>query len=164
MKFDKIADLQIDYAVKEITKLVHGQAKALAPVNKEALAGSIHMEVKKLPDKVQGRVYTNEEYAAYVEFGTGSKGNGTYPYKVKGLNLVYKDKWYIPVDKLDAETAERYHFTKVYGKGGAEYYVCHGQKAQPYMYPAIRRGRKQMKAIMTSGIKKRLLEICKGGK
>lgn len=147
MKFNKISNLQMEHSVEEITKLVHGQAKAIAPADTGQLRGSIHMDVKKLPDKVQGRVYSNVEYAAYVEFGTGVTGNGTYPYRVKGLNLEYKEKGWAYYDEDKGE----WIYTK-------------GQAAQPYMYPAIHRGRKIMKTIMKTGIKNRLKAICKGGK
>ena len=151
--------------MNKATALVHGQAKALAPVGISSdLSGSIRMQVKSTGTELQGRVYTNKEYAMYVEFGTGLKGDGTYPYKIDGLNLTYESEpWFIPVDKMDAETAERYHFKKVYGKGGAEYYICYGQKAQPYMYPAMKDNEKTIKKMFRDGVKTKLKANCKGG-
>ena len=164
-KFDNIRTMDLTNKVNKITALVHGQAKSLAPNDKGDLGESIHMEVKKLPDKIQGRVYTNLEYAPYVEFGTGIKGNGTYPYKIKGVNLTYKNKaWFIPASKISEKTAEKYHFKKITGKGGTVFYMTYGQEAQPFMYPAIRRNRKKMKEMMSAGVKDSLREICKGGK
>ena len=145
-KFDKIAKLDITEKINKATTLVHGQAKSLAPVDTGDLAGSIRMDVKKTDKQIQGRVYTNKEYAQYVEFGTGVKGNGTYPYKVKGLNLTYKDKGWAYWD----EKEDKYIYTK-------------GQVAQPYMYPALKRTTKQIKAIMSTGVKEELNKICKGG-
>lgn len=164
-RFNKIANLELRSTINEATKLVHGQAKDLAPVGISGdLAGSIHMQVKSTGTELQGRVYTNKEYAMYVEFGTGIKGDGTYPYKIKGLNLEYKDEpWFIPVSKMDAETAERYHFQKVFGKDGAEYYICYGQKAQPYLYPAMKENEKTIKKMFRDGVKTKLKENCKGG-
>lgn len=146
LKFDKIAKLDLVQKLNRATALVHGQAKALAPVDTGDLAGSIRMDVKKTDKQIQGRVYTNKEYAPYVEFGTGVKGNGTYPYKVKGLNLTYKDKGWAYWD----EKEDKYIYTK-------------GQVAQPYMYPALKRSTKQIKAIMSTGVKEELNKICKGG-
>ena len=145
------------------TKLVHGQAKALAPVDQGQLAGSIHMNVKDTGAELQGRVYTNVEYAAYVEFGTGIKGHGTYPYKVKGINLKYTDEpWYIPATELDEATAEKYHFRKVRGAGGMEFYECYGQVAQPYMYPALKENEKAIKKMFEDGVHTKLKQNCKG--
>ena len=146
LKFDKIRDIDLTKKVNKATALVHGQAKLLAPVDTGSLAGSIRMDVKKTEKQIQGRVYTNLEYAPYVEFGTGIKGNGTYPHKIKGLNLTYKDKGWAFWD----EKEEKFIYTK-------------GQVAQPYMYPALKRSTKQIKAIMSTGVKDTLKEICKGG-
>ena len=164
-RFEGIANMELKETVKQATALVHGQAKALAPVGITGdLAGSIHMKVENKGKKIQGLVYTNKEHAMYAEFGTGIKGNGTYPYEIDGLNLEYaSEPWYIPVDKLDAETAERYHFKKVSGKAGAEYYICYGQEAQPFMYPALKDNEKTIKQMFKNGVKTKLKENCKGG-
>ena len=138
--------MELRAAVKEATKLVHGQAKALAPVDKGQLAGSIHMQVKDVENGIQGRVYTNTEYAAYVEFGTGVKGNGTYPYKIKGLTLKYKNKGWAYFDEEKGE----WIYTK-------------GQKAQPYMYPALKENEKTIKQIIKAAVKTKLKENSKGG-
>ena len=158
-----MANMELRTIVKEATALVHGQAKALAPVNKGPLGESIHMQVKNEGDAVVGRVYTNAEYAAYVEFGTGVKGDGTYPYKIEGEHLTYEDApWYIPVDKLPTDIAEKYHFKKVYGKEGAEYYECYGQEAQPFMYPALKFSEKAIMIKFSNGVKAQLKKNCKG--
>jgi HK97 gp10 family phage protein len=92
-RLDNIAEMDILPAVQKATQLVHGQAKSLAPADTGLLRESIHMSVKNKTNSIEGRVYTNTEYAAYVEFGTGESGNGSYPYEVEGLNLAYKDGW-----------------------------------------------------------------------
>lgn len=78
-------------AVNMATGVVEGGAKGLCPVRTGALRESIH----SLPARVEGgdvvgTVYTNMEYAPYVEFGTGARGD--YPYKTE-LNLEYKPGW-----------------------------------------------------------------------
>ena len=132
--------------MNKATQLVHGQAKALAPVDTGQLAGSIHMQVKDTGNELQGRVYTNAEHAAYVEFGTGIKGDGTYPYKVKGLNLVYKDKGWAYYDEDKGE----WIYTK-------------GQEAQPYMYPALNAHKKTIERMFKDGVHTTLKQNCKGG-
>ena len=132
--------------MNKATQLVHGQAKDLAPVDKGDLAGSIHMQVKDTGEELQGRVYTNKEYAPYVEFGTGVTGNGTYPHKIEGLNLVYRDKGWAYYDEDKGE----WIYTK-------------GQEAQPYMYPALNMHKKTIKRILKEGVHTKLKENCKGG-
>lgn len=92
-RLNKIADMELNKKMTEAVTLVHGQAKALSPVDTGNLAGSIRMEVKKKDKELEGRVYTNVQYAPYVEFGTGIKGNGSYPYDIKGLKLTYHESW-----------------------------------------------------------------------
>ena len=138
--------MELQSAMNKATQLVHGQAKALAPVDKGQLAGSIHMQVKDTGDALEGRVYTNVEYAAYVEFGTGIKGNGTYPYKVKGLSLTYRDKGWAYFD----EDKNEWIYTK-------------GQVAQPYMYPALKNNEKTIRRLFQDGVHTQLKKNCKGG-
>ena len=145
-KFDKIRDMDLEKKIKEATVLVQGQATSLAPVDEGNLKESIHMDYKKTKTLMQGRVYTNTEYAPYVEFGTGVKGNGTYPHKIKGLNLTYADKGWCYWD----EKENKYIYTK-------------GQVAQPFMYKSMKRSKKQIKDIMSTGVKETLRDICKGG-
>lgn len=141
-RLNNISKMDLTSKMKQATTIVHAQAKNLAPVNKRPgggyLAGSIHMEVNTTKDKIFGRVYTNAEYASYVEFGTGIKGNGTYPYSIEGLNLSYKDKsWkgYIP------DVGWRY---------------ITGQVAQPFMYPALKNNEKYIRDLLKSEVKSKL--------
>lgn len=145
-RFNKIANLELRSAMNKAIQLVHGQAENLAPADSGNLAGSIHMQVKDTGKELQGRVYTNLEYAAYVEFGTGVTGNGTYPYQIEGLNLKYKDKGWAYFDEDKGE----WIYTK-------------GQEAQPYMYPALKGNEKAIKRILKDGVHTKLKENCKGG-
>ena len=145
-RFNKIANLELREAMNKATQLVHGQAKALAPADTGQLRGSIHMQVKNKGNELEGRVYTNVEYASYVEFGTGIKGNGTYPYTVEGLTLEYKNKGWAYYDEDKGE----WIYTK-------------GQKAQPYMYPALKQNEKAIKKILKEGVHTKLKQNCKGG-
>ena len=146
-RFNKIANIELRDTMNEATKLVHGQAKMLVPPNGTGnLAGSIHMQVKDTGKELQGRVYTNCEYAIYVEMGTGVKGNGTYPYKIEGFTPEYKDKGWAYYDEDKGE----WIYTK-------------GQVAQPYMYPALKNHEKTIKRMFKNGVHTKLKENCKGG-
>ena len=138
--------MELRSAMNEATKLVHGQAKTLVPADTGQLRESIHMQVKDTGKELQGRVYTNVEYAPYVAFGTGVTGNGTYPYQVEGLSLEYKNKGWAYYD----EDKDEWIYTK-------------GQVAQPYMYPALKTHEKTIKRILKNGVHTKLKENSKGG-
>ena len=145
-RFNKIANMELKTSVNKATQLVHGQAKDLATADTGQLRGSIHMQVKDTGKEIQGRVYTNCEHAPYVEFGTGIKGNGTYPYTIEGLTLEYKNKGWAYYD----EDKDEWIYTK-------------GQKAQPYMYPSLNMHKKTIKKILKEGVHTKLKENSKGG-
>lgn len=143
-RLNAIADMEVEKAVKKATTFVHGQAKELAPYG--SIKESIHMKVKSDEDGAVGKVYTNLHHAPFIEFGTGIVGSGTYPHKVKGLNLSYRDTgWiYTPDD-------------------GETFYYTEGQVAKPYMYPALKQGERYVKEILKEEVRVNLKAICKGG-
>lgn len=145
-RFKNISKMNLRGAMTKAVTVVHAQAKTLAPVDTGNLAGSIHMDIKEEAKTIIGRVYTNLQYAPYVEFGTGIKGNGTYKYKVKDLNLTYRNSgWVYTPD------------------GGDTFYYTEGQVAQPYMYPALKENEKYIKKLFNEDVKGILKVNCKGG-
>lgn len=78
------------------TKLVQAKAKLLAPVadiDGGRLRNSIQGEVAEQDGKITGEVSTNVEYAAYVEFGTGQRGEESpSPPKFDG-DIRYRQDW-----------------------------------------------------------------------
>ncbi len=111
-------DTAISNGTREAARIVNNSAKELCPVDNGDLRASLHTDYKREGSKHIGSVLTNVEYAAYVEFGTGPKGNGTYTYELPG-GIHYKaDKWR----------------GKIPGVG---WRMISGQKAQPYLYPAL---------------------------
>ena len=141
-----IANTDVKDTMVKATNLVHAQAKALAPVDTGNLRGSIHQEVKSRGKTVEGRVFTNVSYAPYVEFGTGVKGRGTYPYKIKGFSLAYRGtSWTYTPD------------------GGETFYHTKGQVAQPYLYPAFKNNEKYIKNLFKTEVKAKMSKHCKGG-
>lgn len=124
---------QVKETMNTAVLLVHGQAKTLAPVDKGNLKGSIHPKVITQGKTIIGKVYTNLGYAPFVEFGTGIKGNGTYPNK--DIALFYRSTpWVYTPD------------------GGETFYYTEGQVAQPYMYPALKRNEKKIKAMFKEAL------------
>lgn len=146
-RLNNIANTDVYDTMVKATTLVQAQAKLLAPKDTGNLAGSIHQNITKSNDNILGSISTNVRYAPYVEFGTGVKGNGTYPYKPKNINLTYRSSGWCYFD----ESKQELIFTK-------------GQVAQPYMYPALKRNEKAIKQLFKDGVKAKIDSQCKGGK
>lgn len=56
-------------------KKIQKNAKYLAPVDTGKLRNSIKTKSQTTQEGVEAQVYTNTEYAPYVEFGTGQRGS-----------------------------------------------------------------------------------------
>ena len=97
--------LSIMRALEKCGMTAEGYAKLLCPVDTGNLRNSITHRV----DEVESAVYigTNNEYAAYVELGTGKYYPGGR-----------KTPW-------------------VYQDAKGNWHLTHGQSAQPYLKPAI---------------------------
>lgn len=106
VKLDNIANIDVTAALTEACQLVEGDAKLIAPKDTGELARSITHDVSEN----EGIVYTNKEYAPYVEYGTGL-------FAVDGDGR--KD---VPWRYQDAE---------------GNWHSTIGQKPQPYMHPAL---------------------------
>ncbi|SYX85897.1 HK97-gp10 family putative phage morphogenesis protein [Paenibacillus alvei] len=79
--------------VLQAAKKVQGDAKDLCPVDQGHLRNSIQAQVKEKNGKLEGVISTNVEYAAYVEFGTGQRGESSpSPPKYDG-QLNYRQDW-----------------------------------------------------------------------
>ncbi|MBQ7139990.1 MAG: HK97 gp10 family phage protein [Bacilli bacterium] len=125
--FKKICDIDLSIPIKKGIRKVQDTAKILVAVDLGDLRNSIDTKISKNQNEVIGEVFTNNDHAAYIEFGTGPKGTGTYPFKIKGITLKYVNyNWIYFSEKLK-------HF--VYTKG---------QIAKPYMYPALKTNKKQI--------------------
>lgn len=80
--------------IHKATIKVQGDAKGLAPVGETGdLRNSIKAQVTEERGKVIGEISTNLEYAPYVEFGTGQRGQASpAPPKYDG-ELDYRKDW-----------------------------------------------------------------------
>lgn len=126
-------------------QFVRSQAVLFAPKGTTGyLQQNINYESEKSGDGLIGHVFTDVEYSVFVEMGTGRKGAANHDGISPQANPVYRmTPWMIPVDKVDEDIAEMYHWKKIYGDskdGEGENvigYLCYGQPAQPFMYPAL---------------------------
>ena len=101
-------------------QLVRGVAVKLCPADKGELRRSILGKVEVQAAKVVGTVYTNKEYAPYVEFGTGPTGEADHAGISPEVSVAYSQKGWS------------------YQDNDGEWHYTNGQAAQPYMYPALK--------------------------
>lgn len=108
--------------------VVEQDAKSNVPFDTGELRGSIHFSVKRDAATVTGEVTASKEYAVYVEFGTGVRGNegheGTDPRAKPTYTLI--------------------------GKKGKPYM---GRPAHPYLYPAYAANRAKIEQMFADAVK-----------
>ena len=123
--------------VNRATIKVEGDAKMLCPTNRYQAGGtlrqSIHPAVHIQKDAVVGKVSTIMEYAMFVEFGTGIRGQITN--RNKKLNLAYRQTpWvYTPDD-------------------GESFFTTIGNVAQPFLYPALHTNKQAIEKIIAQSL------------
>lgn len=114
---EKIAKAEsIENAVEKSCALVEASAKKKAPKGTGALRRSIESKVDNNGSDIEGLVFTNLEYAPYVEYGTG----------------------------LFAEKGGRKDVPWKYKDDKGEWHTTSGMSPQPYMRPALNENRKKI--------------------
>lgn len=134
------ANKVLETSIAKQTKLVQGEAKDLCPVDCGDLQQRIYTDVKSHQSKVIGKVFTNVEYAAYVEFGTGKKGEASGGDKYPGQLSYKQDKWLVNIPDVGPRWIE-------------------GQPAQPFMYPALKNNKELIKKNIASDLEKKIREV-----
>lgn len=128
-------------SIQQQGELVKGDSKELCPVDTGDLRQSIHKRTKRYKDKIVSEIYTNSEYAAYVEFGTGKVGEKTNTNK--NVNVSYKqDKWKVNIPDVGVRWIE-------------------GQPAQPYLYPALKNNEEKILKNIKEDVKQAIREVAK---
>ncbi len=113
-KFGAAAAVEIDKITEEIVINIVADAKINAPKNLGKLGEGKSIEKVKIKES-NYKAVVNKEYAAYVEFGTGTKVQ-------------------VPTELYEMAS-------KFKGAGIKEVNI----RAQPYLYPAFVKGRKEYK-------------------
>ena len=146
-KLDKLGgnvDEVLYKSMQQQGELVKGDAKDLCPIGDTGdLRQSIHRQTKRYKGKIVSKVYTNNEYAGYVEFGTGKKGETTPAVDKYPGPLSYKqDKWKVNIPDVGVRWIE-------------------GQPAQPYLYPALKNNEEKVIENIKEDVKKAIKELAK---
>lgn len=122
-------------------ELVKGNAKELCPVDTGDLRQSIKRQTKRYKGKIVSKIYTNSEYSAYVEFGSGKVGERTNT-NTK-VNVSYKqDKWLVNIPDVGLRWIE-------------------GQPAQPYLYPALKNNEEKIIENVKEDVRVAIKEMSK---
>ena len=125
---DDAAVKAVEKGMKQGIKYTQAEAKLLCPVDTGDLRNSIKSRVEIDGRAVSGIVATNNDHAAYVEFGTGQRGEASpSPPKSDLEGLHYKKDW-------------------------------KGQPAQPFLYPAIHATKDQVTKVVSDVAIKELLK------
>ena len=139
--------------LKEAGQYVQTAAKLMAPADSGYLRNSIFLEVGPTNEGMEADVYTNLQYAPYVEFGTGPKGAANHAGISPEVTPAYTmEPWWIHESQIDPAVADRYHWFYIDTEQG-RFYRCDGQPAQPYMYPALHDNIKTVMDILRRGMK-----------
>lgn len=131
-KLNQIGNINpiIDRTMGKQVQLVRGVAVKLCPADKGELRRSILGKTEVQSDKVIGTVYTNKEYAPYVEFGTGPTGESNHAGISPEVNVSYSQEGW------------------GYQDNDGEWHYTNGQAAQPFLYPAL----KSMERVVSKNI------------
>lgn len=142
-------------AVNDCITLVQMSAKNLCPTHHGELKNSIHTMTEEKDDKITSVCYTDKEYAAYVEFGTGPVGLADHNGIAPDIPVAYSQSgWMIPGDAMTRYEAEEYGLGVVEDKDGEPIgYLTNGQPAQPYMYPALKDNEDEIKKRLSEAVK-----------
>lgn len=137
-KLTELSRVDLKKEVAQAIQMVRSDAVSNCHVDTGELRQSIYTDLYENGDSIIGECYTNKEYAIYVEFGTGPKGQANHDGISPDANPVYaQSPWWIHESKIDQETAEKYGWFHIDTPKG-KFYQCSGQPAYPFMYPALK--------------------------
>lgn len=138
--------------VKEAGLFVEGAAKLGAPGLSGYLKQNIFTDFDSNEGNCTATVFTDVEYAPYVELGTGPRGAADHDGISPDVIPAYKlESWWIHESQVDLIIAQMYKWTYIDTPQG-RFYKCYGQPANPFMYPALKDNENEVIEIMKKGI------------
>jgi HK97 gp10 family phage protein len=138
----------LEKAVKNTVQVAISDAQANVPTDTGMLKQSLAhgSDVKVEPDKVIGIVGTNAYYAAFVEFGTGPKGQADHMGISPQVPVTYTDQpWVFYSEKFDS------------------YVTTKGQAAHPFLYPAAKTSEPVFERFVRVELNKAIAKTAGGG-
>lgn len=149
-------------------EVVKARAKLNCKVDTGELRNSIHSRSRIKGDIVEGEVYTNNDHAIYVEFGTGPVGAKSPKDIPKNLHLAYKPTgWWIHVGDKEGDISpvavKRHNLFTVTSKDGEMFVYTNGQPARPYLYPALIESKEEVVEVMSNTARRKIREVAQNG-
>ena len=140
--WQKGLDKALVTAVRALSEILAGDARAACPVDTGDLRNSIEGFTEVEKDSISGGAVTTNDHAAYVEFGTGPTGTESGGHPLDGeLGIVRKTEPWLAVIP---DVGPRY---------------VHGQPANPFMYTAMKQNEKEIVEKFGTSVK----EVLGGG-
>ena len=127
----------LERGITKAAKRVQRDAKLLCPVDSGDLRNSIRAETEVQDGVVIGKVSTNKEYAPYVEFGTGQRGQSGEAYTTD----------------LERGEALKYPGELSYRQDWV------GMPAQPFLYPAMKQNEDKIIGDVANELRKEIRKM-----
>ena len=158
----------VHLGVKRGLMIIKDRAKLKCEVDTGELRNSIHYSSRIKNTIAEGEVFTNNDHAAFEEFGTGPVGAKSPKDIPKSLHLTYKATgWWIHVGDKEGDisptTVKRHNLATVTTADGETFVYTKGQPAKPYLYPALKESEKDVVKVMTETIQQKIREAVRRG-
>ena len=142
LQMKETADNTLKVAIQRAGIQVRDAAVNMCPVDTGELRQSIHEMTEITGGVIASTVYTNKEYAPYVEFGTGPKGAENHAGISPEVSPVYSSAGWTYMNK------------------DGEFVHTNGKEARPFMYPALKDNEERLKNNIRASIRMEVKKIC----
>lgn len=142
IKLEKLKKIDVKPIIENASARVRDEARKKVKADTGELQNSITYAVKEKGSLVQGTIFSNKEYALYVEMGTGPVGEANHSGISPDSKPMYTPHGWV----YFSNELERFVYTK-------------GQPARPFLYPALHDNRDKISKFIMNQIKKKLKEV-----
>ena len=145
----------LEQGMHEVVGLIQTEAKGKAPNGPTGdLEASIQKDVDVNGTSVEGKVFTELDYAGYVEMGTGPVGAAS-PHPSATENEYSTSEYIFTRTLKNGKTVRFVTDGWVYPIDGG-YRFTRGQPARPFMYPAMKENEDKIPGMLAAAIKEAL--------
>lgn len=130
----KIQSLRNNLPIAMQKIMEHGQQTALNNKVGSKDKRLIPFIIEKNGDKLKGTLYTNFDYASFLEYGTGTYAELPHIGTTKTFEKSGYRYWYLPKEKADAKGV-KISPNRLITIGDNQYYIMYAQPSKPFMRP-----------------------------